>query len=82
MDFLFKIKKLLHPNEYKEYIEIQQRLKNKQLESSTLFFNVKEDPNRNTGTDPELKQSNDEANELALRLIELRKIFEPNKKKK
>ena len=80
MNILFHIRKLLHPKKYKKYIEVQQRLKNKQLESTALFLKVKKDTSRSTGTDPELQRINDEANILALRLIELRKIFAPPKK--
>jgi hypothetical protein len=71
------IRKKRYKEEYKEYIEVQQKLTNKQLTSSAVFMKVKNDPLRETGSDPELKQINDEANELALRLQELRKMFEP-----
>ena len=73
-------KKLRYKKEYQEYTDIQQRLRHKQIQSSQVFNEVNNDPNRHTGTDPELRRLNDEANQLAMRLVELNEKFDKNKR--
>lgn len=62
-------KKKLH----KEYIQTKQQLRRKQSEATNVFEKVKANPNRNTGDDPELHKANNEANELAKKLIQLKR---------
>ncbi len=81
MKLYFMIKKAMHREKYKEYLTVQQILRNKQLKSTQIFVAVKNDPNRSTATDPELNQINDEANQLCFRYIELDRFFYGKKSK-
>lgn len=74
-NILFKIKKMIHKDKYKEYITVQRKLRRTQHLSTQIFIEVKEDPNRHTGTDPELTKINNEANELCFKFVELDRFF-------
>lgn len=81
MNLLMAIKKRIYKKEYQEYIQVQQQLRNTQLKSTSIFIKVKEDPNRHTGTDPELNEINDKANKLVWRYVELDRFFYGKKSK-
>ncbi len=75
MDFFYGVKKLIFRKKYKEYLNVKRQLKSKQIQSSAVFVAVKTDAKRSTADDPELIKISNEANQLAVKLMELEKIF-------
>ena len=51
------------------------RLRNRQLKATALFILIKDDPVQNAGYKQELDATNQEANALAIRIIELEQLM-------